>query len=855
MKKYYALTSAAVTEREGKNQALLREMIPECMVLLENDGVLPLDVGKNRKLALYGNGARNTVKGGTGSGDVNARETVGVEAGLRAAGFDIVSAEWLDDYEKTCLRARNEYLKAVREESEERGIPTSMIMFEKTYADPELPPFPEADRKKTDTAIFVLARNSGEGKDRSCTEGDYLLSENEKERIRYLAEQYPRFIVLLNIGGAIDMRFLKSVPGIGAILLIGQTGNAGVHAVADVLAGKSVPSGKLTDTWAERYEDYPGSGEFSHNNGNVDEEYYREGVYVGYRYFDSMGIEPSYCFGYGKGYTDFSFRINAVSVRRQEIRLDVEVQNTGEKYGGKEVIQAYFLPPEGELDKPKQQLIAFAKTGYLAPSGRETLRLSFRAEDMASYNPARGAWILEKGDYLIRVGNSSRNTRDAAVLSLEKTVVTDKVKRLFQEAEDREIEDLKAPFVLREAPDGAVRLILDAGEIPFRENIYTETRKISPQILPDEEPEVYLTLTDVKEGRASLEELVAQMTEEEMAVLCVGSFRRGEGGADVIGSASSRVPGAAADTTSQLEGGRKIPVLTMADGPAGLRLQPHFMTDRDGNLLPGGQTRGMETTPFPEDIPEGAVDYYQYCTAFPTATALAQSWNMELLEKVGGMVGEEMELYHIHIWLAPGMNIHRNPLCGRNFEYYSEDPLLTGKCASAVTRGVQGFPGRGVTLKHYAANNQEDNRMFCNCHVSERALREIYLKGFEIAVREAKPYAIMTSYNLLNGIHTANHRGLLQAAARDEWGFDGVFMTDWFASQDTVFLGFSSEKYPWSSSVDCIYAGNDLQMPGCAQNVEDILLAVREGDRITRGDLQFCAGNILKLILKTGKAL
>ena len=470
---------------------------------------------------------------------------------------------------------------------------------------------------------------------------------------------------------------------------------------------------------------------------------------------------------------------------------------------------------------------------------------------MASYDMNDAAWKLEKGEYLIRVGNSSRNSEIAAVLSLSETVVTEQLKNICKDVND--VEELRAPKAKRTLSEKelaeyktAVHIELDVNSI---ETVCCQYQSERP-VYEDHRKGEQLTLTDVKERNAALEELVAQLTVEELADLCVGTFRSGGSGESVVGSASAAVPGAAADTTSKLTAARKIPNLILADGPAGLRLQTHFKTTADGELLPGGEMFGMDIKPFQEDTPRDAIDYYQYCTAIPVATSLAQSWNMELIEEIGKLVGKEMQQYHVHLWLAPGMNIHRNPLCGRNFEYYSEDPVLSGKCAAADTRGVQSFAGQGTTIKHLAVNNQEDNRMFSNSHVTERTLREIYLKGFGIAVKEAQPYSIMTSYNLLNGIHTANHYELLQTVARDEWGFEGVVMTDWFSSQDTSKLGETSDIYPWSSSVQCIYAGNDLQMPGCVSNITDIIEAVNEKKEITLGDLQFCAMNILKVMLK-----
>ncbi len=852
MNQYYALRTNAVTELERQNQEKVRELASECIVILENDGVLPLSP-ENRKIALFGNGAKDTVKGGTGSGDVNSREVICIEDGLKAAGFEITTHDRLEKYSKKLVESKASYMEEIEAMAREKNVPTLMAMFAKPYESPQMEPISEEEvkRSETDTAVYVLARNSGEGKDRDYKPGDYLLREDEERNIRFLADHYERFIVLLNVGGIIDTEVLKSISGINAIVLIGQTGNAGGHIVADFLAGKSIPSGKLTDTWAVRYEDYSNSKSFSHNNGNTDDEYYTEGIYVGYRYFDTFGVEPSYCFGYGKGYTEFALRTENAAIENQALHLEVKVSNIGEKYSGKEVVQAYYSAPEGSLEKPYQELAGFAKTKLLSPGESEVVRIVFPIAQMASYDMNDAAWKLEKGEYLVRVGNSSRNSEIAAVLSLSETVVTEQLKNICKDVND--VEELGAPKEKRTLSEKelseyktAVHIEVDVNSIRTVHCQYQSERPVYEDHRKGEQ----LTLTDVKEGKAALEELVAQLTVEELADLCVGTFRSGGSGESVVGSASAAVPGAAADTTSKLIAVRKIPNLILADGPAGLRLQTHFKTTADGELLPGGEMFGMDIKPFPEDTPKDAVDYYQYCTAIPVATSLAQSWNMELIEEIGKLVGKEMQQYHVHLWLAPGMNIHRNPLCGRNFEYYSEDPVLSGKCAAADTRGVQSFAGQGTTIKHLAVNNQEDNRMFSNSHVTERTLREIYLKGFGIAVKEAQPYSIMTSYNLLNGIHTANHYELLQTVARDEWGFEGVVMTDWFSSQDTSKLGETSDIYPWSSSVQCIYAGNDLQMPGCVSNITDIIEAVNEKKEITLGDLQFCAMNILKVMLK-----
>ena len=746
-----ALKTDEIQNDEIEHQEEVRHLAGECMVILENDGVLPLQAG-TKKIALFGTGARHTIKGGTGSGDVNVRENISIAQGLERAGFKFVTEGWLDQYDR---------LYADAQEAEQ-------------------PEITEADVKEADAAIYVISRNSGEGKDRRAEKGDYYLSDRELQNIRFMTEHYKNCIVLLNVGGVIDLTALKTIEGIQAIMLVGQTGNMGGYAVADVLTAKTIPSGKLTDTWARSYEDYPSSATFSHRDGNLDDEYYSDGIYVGYRYFDTFGVMPLYCFGYGKSYTEFEIKTMNVTADEKQVQVEVEVTNIGDKYPGKEVVQVYYSAPDGIMEKPTQELAGFAKTKLLAPGEKDVVTITFATTDMASFDAYDAAWVMEEGEYTIRVGNSSRNTEAVAVIDLDEQVTTLQLKRLMRDTiAVRELHHMIPIF--------DIEFDFGVPAIPFRIMLQAENFKkelveyeVMRRTLMDKRKDKVLTLEDVKAGNATLDELTAQLTVEEMAELCVGTERRN------------------------------------GDGPAGLRLE----------------------TP---------------CTAIPIATTLAQSWDMDLIHRMGELVGEEMKQLHVDLWLAPGMNIHRNPLCGRNFECYSEDPVLTGLCAAAETKGVQSHEGRGATIKHFAGNNQEDNRMFTNAHISERALREIYLKGFEIAVKTAQPYAIMTSYNLINGVHSANNYDMLQNIARDEWGFEGLVMTDWYTSQDTTEMGMVSPsgKYSHSSSVQCIKAGNDLQMPGCQQNVDDIVEAVNEGKEITKADLQRCAKHILSVALKT----
>lgn len=853
MERIYASRSPEVEQREIDHRNISRELAGECIVLLENDGVLPVkDTGR---VALYGTGVRKTVKGGTGSGDVNTRENVNIEQGFLNAGFTVATTRWLDRYDTCFQDAKKEYLEWCHVEAQKKGVADFAIMFDEPFKEPAPIAVTEEDVQaaEAELAIYVVARNSGEGADRFDKEGDYRLFPEEKQSIELIAKSFAKTIVVLNIGGVMDMSELKSIEGINAIVLMTQLGNLGGDALLDVLTGKVSPSGKTTDTWAANYMDYPSSAKFSHNE-SVHDELYEDGIYVGYRYFDSFGVEPVYPFGYGLSYASFSMTDVVAEVIGDSVRVSVRVKNTGTEYAGKEVVQVYYTAPEGRLDKPYQELAAFRKTALLLPGQEELVELSFAVKDMASYSEKDAAWILEKGTYIIRVGSCSRDTVVAGVLTLEPEICTQAGKNLFPlDVEVREIcpdADQTTAWRKTSIPEDVRRTEISAADIAVAEMTYQGERQEYHTDKND-----IITMQDVIEGRSTVEELVSQLSVEEMAQLCVGTMRLD--GGSIVGNASYLVPGAAGDTSSVCSESRGIRNLILADGPAGLRLQPHFKTTKEGKLLPGGEVLLDSFTPFDPDLKEEETDdYYQYCTAIPIGWALAQSWNTDLVARAGDMVGEEMEQFHVDLWLAPAMNIHRNPLCGRNFEYYSEDPLISGKMAAAMTEGVQKHKGKGTTIKHFAVNNQEDNRYFVNAHVSERALREIYLKGFEIAVKESQPLSIMTSYNLLNGVHTANHYGLVQGMARDEWGFEGTVMTDWFTSQNMPTLTDKfTPIYPISASTGCIYSGNDIQMPGCQKNVDDIVESVSgskeiDGYRITKADLQYATANLIRVIAK-----
>lgn len=854
MPKYFSPTTDEVSKMELEHMESVRKFATECMVLLENDGTLPLKETKGN-IALYGNGARLTIKGGTGSGDVNSRTVINIEQGLEDAGFTITTKSWLDRHEKEYNQEKTRYREKLNSLAKETGSHPILLMFDNPFEEPPLPPVTKEDiaQSNTDTAIYVISRNSGEGADRYNKEGDYLLSKEEIEILTVLGKSYDKLIVLLNLGNVIDTYALKNIPGINAILFVGQAGNCTGYAVADAICGKSIPSGKLIDTWALCYLDYPSADTFSHNNGNLDDEYYKEGIYVGYRYFDTFNLTPSYCFGYGLSYTDFLIETQDVEANEEEVVVTVNVTNTGSTYGGREVVQIYYSAPDSDIEKPYQELAAFAKSKHLLPGESQTLTIRFKTHTMASYNPSKAAWILDKGNYYIRVGNSSRNTKIVANLIFEQEAITASLKNLFPKHHEFEEISKKGikPYSYASEEDeklSAKVIYIDATKIKKTVVNYQEGKK--EYSVPETDKKI--TMDDVLNGTYSLEDLVAQLSVEEMAEICVGTAREGFT-RSTIGLASAAVPGAAGDTTSSFIDDRNIRNIVMADGPAGLRLQPHFVTTKDGELLPVGMMFGDYKMEGEKEIPKDAIHYYQYCTAIPTAYLLASSWDLELIEKAGSIVGAEMLKFGVSLWLAPGMNIHRNPLCGRNFEYYSEDPLITGVCASAITQGVQAYPGIGTTIKHYAANNQEDNRFYTNAHISERALREIYLKGFEIAVKSSQPMSIMSSYNLINGVHTANYYDLLTAALRDEWKFAGFVMTDWNATLENSFGRTPKDhKYTYASSPLCIYAGNDLQMPGSQENIDDIIAAVNSDKdssvKLSLAELQECTRNILRIV-------
>ena len=933
-------TSEEISEREQRHRILAREAAEESIVLLKNDGVLPLPTGI--PVALFGAGAGLTIKGGTGSGDVNVRHSVSIYDGFTLARVRVTSKDWIEDYEERYELARQAWKKQILDEC---GGTTDGQLFFDTYTShafemPEGRPIEDTDVQDAKTAVYVISRVAGEGSDRYLAKGDYYLTDHELEDIRVLATLVEKIVIVINAGAPIDLTVLEAMPEVKAILFMGQAGEEGGNACARILLGFVNPSAKLTATWAKRYMDYPGAMEFSDVRAQLDEDNaygaasscdgravagnvsdggemagtdgasqgkkaaaetidrdallarsrYEEGIYVGYRYFDSFGVAPRYHFGHGLSYTSFVLTAEAPRAAADGLYIPVTVENTGNPYAGKEVVQVYAACPQpavisgedgvkaaasGETAetlagdagnggagveasaqaqveaKEYKRLVAFRKTRLLAPGEQETMTLHVDGRALASfrtdYDAAHGAWVIEAGRYAIFVGSSSEESRLqlAGVVEVAEEKVLEIVPHICP-VKDADFHECAAPVeslrrktqawsdtwaTMKQAAQQGKRIAGLCGKLGW-------TQALGETVwAPGEEP-VFRNAQDDLDRMAHA--IASALEVKDLIPLLMGEF---DMHASALGSAGQRVPGTAGETSRSLEELLHVPGISMADGPAGLRLSRSYLVERaTGEKLSTGIEANFENGFFASEPaePEKYERWYQFTTAWPVGTNLAQTWNEELLGAVGRATGIEMEEFHVAWWLAPGMNIQRNPLNGRNFEYYSEDPLLSGKMAAAITKGVQTLPGVGTTVKHFACNNQENNRMGVDAVVSERALREIYLRGFEIAIKESQPMCIMTSYNEINGVHSANNADLCTEIARREWHFQGVIMTDWATTLD----------FGGADAAGCVAAGNDLIMPGATSDLENIEQAYAEG-RLSEADIRSCAERVLNIVLRT----
>ena len=813
MENYYGVLTQEPSELELKNRALARRAAAEGFVLLKNEGALPL---KNKKIALYGMGARKTVKGGLGSGSVEERYSVNIEDGLKAAGLEVTTQSWLDDYDALYDSDYAAYHDMVEDKIKDLTNPMQIIplahSFVFRYPSGRLITPGDIKKSKTDTALYVIMRQAGECNDRKLEEGDYYITGTERKNLEIIAKEYTHTILIINVGGLIDLSFLDEIEGIDAVVLFVQGGEEGGNALADVLTGKVNFSGKLADTIPMKYEDIPFGGEFSYLGGDLDNSYYKEGIYVGYRYFDSFDIPVRYPFGYGLSYTSFDIKTESIACSGTEIAVCVRVTNTGE-VPGKEVVQLYISAPGGEAAKEYQSLKAFAKTDELAPGVSQSVTLSFDLKDCASYCEDCASWYLDAGEYIIRIGNSSRDTTAAAAVCLDEKAITVKCKNCCT-AKD-ELPCFAPEDAAAEALPGDITIIkVSASEIETEVIDYTEPEFIET----DEEKEI-----------------LDGLSAEEMAELLKGGDlqRAPEGSFEIHGAGGK-------SATSLMDKG--LMNIILSDGPAGVNIVEEIFTFGGGKFAPakvperynwGMLGKGMAAKLSQIKAPK----VYRYATAWPVEMLQAQTWNAPLLEEVGKAVGQEMASFGVSVWLAPAMNIHKNPLGGRTFEYYSEDPCLSGKMAAAITRGVQSEGNSAACVKHFACNNIEDNRNGMSVNISERALREIYLKGFEICVKEAQPKTLMSSYNQINHVYTANSHDILTDILRCEWGFEGLVMTDWTSCNEKA-----------GRPEECPAAGNDLIMPGSEYDKQCIMAALADGS-LTAKQVRRCAGRVLRMIL------
>ncbi|SER16176.1 glycoside hydrolase family 3 N-terminal domain-containing protein [Streptococcus gallolyticus] len=830
------ITENTVQDFEMKHIKLIKEVASETTLFLKQNGDFPL--ASASKIAAFGKGVRHTIKGGTGSGDVHVRDFETIEKALENAGFTVTSKKWLDSFDVVLKETQDKYYEETRAAAIKAGVNPMIYAFGQTSPDPV---YDFELSGEGDTAIYVLSRISGEGSDRRNEKGDIKLSDEEIRDILKLNNQYDHFMLVLNVGGMVDLRPVLEVEN---ILLLGQLGGPTGQVLSDVLLGKANPSGKLTMTWTT-LEDYPSTDGF----GDWNDTYYNEGIYVGYRYFDTVNKPVLFPFGYGLSYTDFEFKSEKIDVVNDDIKVTATVKNVGQ-CSGKEVLQLYVSLPSVELNQPYQTLAAFVKTPELSPEESADVVLSFKLSDLASFDQEKAAYILEKGDYILRLGNSSRHTEVIGRLQLDKTTIVRQVKNVAAVVDENFSEAQYQVVNRNESFENTPIFQISSDDISTE--IVEYIRK-NDELLS----KGFVHWEDVLSGKYSLEDFTAQFSEEELARIALGHFDETQTDSSVLGSAAVSVAGGAGETSLMFKESHGLPSLVMADGPAGLRISSSYKII-NGKIKSTGVSFGDDViallgpdlvTEQPSSEEINATEYYQPTTAIPIGTDLAQSFNLPLIELIGNLIAEEMTIHGVQLWLAPALNIMRSPLCGRNFEYYSEDPLVSGLVAAAITKGVQTHPGCGVTIKHYAANNQETNRYTSNSILSERALREIYLRGFEIVVKKANPASIMSSYNLINGQHINNRRDLMTDVLRDEWQFKGFVMTDWLIT--TPIMLNPNSKYKQASAAGCVLAGNDMTMPGMQSDMDNILEALHNESHpyhLTKADLQAAALSVLSVV-------
>lgn len=771
----------------NKYAALARQAAAEGCVLLENEGqALPLRDGE--RVAVFGRMAFHYYKSGLGSGGlVNTRYVMGILDALKECEGVHLDEKLMGIYEDWIKE--NPY-----DEGQGWGrVPWCQKEMEVTEEMLEC-------ARSNDVSLVIIGRTAGEDQDNNAKAGSYCLTETEEDMIHRVCEVSERTVVVLNVGNIIDMSWVEKYRP-QAVLYVWQGGQEGGNGVADVLTGKVCACGKLTDTIAADIKDYPSTENF----GDPFKNYYKEDIYVGYRYFETFARDKVlYPFGYGLSYTTFEMKAEVLKNTGDKITVSATVANTGE-VKGKEVVQVYVKVPQGKLGNPARKLIGFAKTKELESGEQEEVCIAIPKYDMASYDDSgvtghKSCYVLEEGTYEIFVGSDVRSAVYVGCYEEELRVI-EELEEAYAPVE--KFQRMKAVLL----PDGTYQAVTE--DVPVR-TIDPQERRAN------EMPETYVytgdkgyKLVDVLDKKVSMEEFVAQISEEDLIAMF-----RGEGMCSPkVTAGTAAAFGGVTDSLNALG----IPVGCCSDGPSGIRM-----------------------------------DCGTKAFSLPNGTSLGCTFNVELVGALYEMTGKELRLNKIDSLLGPGMNIHRNPLNGRNFEYISEDPILTGRICAAQVKAMA-KSGIGSTIKHFCGNNQEVGRSTSDSVISERALREIYLKGFEIAVKEGGARSVMTTYGSVNGLWTAGSYDLCTTILRKEWGFDGIVMTDWWAKSN--YEGHQAEapvKAPMVAAQNDIYmVVSDAKSNPENDDVEEMLHA----GKITLGELQRNAANILGFLLKSPSIL
>ena len=744
------------------------------IVMLKNDGALPLKQGGTA--AVFGRIQLHYYKSGTGSGGmVNVSKVIGITDGLLDAGYK------LDE----------QLLNAYREWDEQNPFDYGEGWGGEPWSQKEMPLTDElvsGAASRADAAIVIIGRTAGEEMDNKLEKGAFLLSDLEEDMLRRVTSAFDKTVVLLNTGGLIDMSFMDRYP-VSAVMYVWQGGMVGGAGTAAVLTGEVSPSGKLPDTIAYEISDYSSDKFF----GSGDMDCYGEDIYVGYRYFETFAKDRvRFPFGFGMSYTSFDIAASDFRLDGDKVTGSVNVKNAG-NVPGREVVQIYCSAPQGKLGKPARVLCGFDKTRTLQPGESQTISFEIPLESVASYDDSgvtghKSAWILEQGGYVFYAGADVRSASEAYSLTLPETVV-------------RQCKSALGPLT-------AFKRMVNSGGKPEFEDVPL-TGEAFPHDhakLPAEIPQTGdrgVRLADVVNGKNTLEEFTAQLTDYDLSCII-----RGEGmGSPKVTAGTAAAFGGVSDTLTALG----IPCACCDDGPSGMRL-----------------------------------DCGTKAFSLPNGTLLASTFDRPLMTELFTFMGLEMHTNQVDCLLGPGMNIHRHPLNGRNFEYFSEDPYLTGEMASAELAGLHSTGAEG-TIKHFCGNNRETRRHFLDSVISERALREIYLRGFENAVKKGGAKSVMTTYGQVNGVWTAGNYGLVTGILRDDWGFDGFTMTDWWANINR--RGKAPDKSDFAAMA---MAQNDVYMvtaDGAACN-DNTLDSLKSGE-LTRGELQRNAMNILRFLTTT----